>query len=304
MKLAGIRTIDTAKPGVVYLAHRGAPLDAAGKPCPTDFYGEHEALEVWLCTLPHGEVFARFLHELRHLDGYWDVKTFTIAKENGVPISGLQSHEPHEDSHSPNALGRAIIGLFTENAALVWWKRGEWERGAETRKRKRAGAVAQGITTGAWLAKEAYQAGKPRDGGPELWKAQYKHVGGSYNLQLPMGDLQVKLQLTPFKLPDGHHCVNAETGARPSVAERLQRCGGPIVQTQVDVEAFQRAKAAATAEIEASLADEGDKDGAAQTPARGRKRESASPDEQETPMTAAAAGGSRSESITARSMAD
>ena len=246
-KLAGIRTIDTTKPGVVYLATRGAPLDAMGKPCPTDFYGEHEAMEAWLCTLPHGKVFARFLHQVRHLDGWWDVKTFTIAKKNDVPINGLQSNDPHDDSHSPSALGRAILGLFTQNAALVWWHRGAWERGAVTRKRARAGAISQGITTGAWLAKEAYQTGKPKGGGKALWETQYKHVGGAYNLQLPMGDLLVKLQLTSFELPDGHHWVDPVTGVRPSVAERLQRCGGAIVETQVDMAAYAAAKAAAQA---------------------------------------------------------
>ena len=36
-------------------------------------------------------------------------------------------YDPHLDSHSPDALGRAIVGLFTKNAALVWWERGEWQ---------------------------------------------------------------------------------------------------------------------------------------------------------------------------------
>ena len=50
---------------------------------------------------------------------------------------------------------------------------------------------------------------------------QFKHVGGAYNVMLPMGDLQVKLQLTPLELQDEHHWVDPQTKVRPSVAERL-----------------------------------------------------------------------------------
>lgn len=105
----------------------------------------------------------------------------------------------------------------------------------------------------------------------------------AYNVLLPMGDLQVKLQLTPFELPAKHHWVDKTTGARPSVAERLQRCGGPIVETQVDKAAFAAAKAAARADAMAradAAADRMEVDGeqeAAASPQQQKRKAAASP---------------------------
>ena len=93
------------------------------------------------------------------------------------------------------------------------------------------------------------------------------------------------LSIPRIELPDGHHWVDPVTKTRPSVAERLQRCGGPMVITQVDEAAFKAAKAAATAE---SVTDVLMAQPAAKTPARGLKRKATA----NTPQTEAAGSSS------------